>query len=124
MEEKYNLYDNVLAKTFEKIAKTYRGNEQIEIYYNDTEECKVVLKVVEMISAICTQDIILYQNKIIPFLIYKIKFRKRKNLKIKFNKQAPSYNETNLLARDVLDELKLTSDIYNEIWTEYYAITK
>ena len=122
MEDKYKLYDELLATLYVNIQVEYGRDEGIYIYgYTDTPECNVYMRMAEAHADLNDIQIVMLMP-LMPYLRFKFKrWKVRKRYKwIAPQKYYETVTPLTEITRFVAEHFKQPYSIYEDIYNEYY----
>lgn len=124
MENKYNIYDKILAKMIEEIKTQSHNSTDIYLSYDKVPGFNILVKMAEIVACLDDKKVIIYTRDIISLITLKIKYRKNKKIIVR-QKNSDSYILSyKILFNIYYDDMVSNGITYDEIWNEYYKNTK
>ncbi len=124
MENKYNIYDKILAKMIEEIKNQSDSSDNIYISYDKVPGFNILIKMAEIVAALDDKVVIIYTRDIISLILLKFKYRKNRKITVRQKKSDNYIRSYKILFNIYYDDMVSNGITYGEIWDEYYQNTK
>lgn len=124
MENKYNIYDKILAKMIEEVKNQSDSSDNIYISYDKVPGFNILIKMAEVVAAVDDKMVIIYTRDIISFIILKFKYRKNRKIAVRLKDSEDYIRSYKILFNIYYDDMVSNGITYGEIWDEYYQNTK
>jgi hypothetical protein len=124
VENKYNIYDKILAKMIEEIKNQSDSSDNIYISYDKVPGFNILIKMAEIVAALDDKVVIIYTRDIISLILLKFKYRKNRKITVRQKKSDNYIRSYKILFNIYYDDMVSNGITYGEIWDEYYQNTK
>lgn len=124
MENKYNIYDKILARMIEEVKNQSHSRDNIYMSYDKVPGFNILIKMAEVVAAVDDKMVIIYTKDIISLLILKFKYRKNQKVIVKMTNGSDYIRSYKILFQIFNDYVVPNEISYGEIWDEYYKNTK
>lgn len=123
-DNKYMLYDTVLAKLVEFVKQASDEEQSINLKYNKHTGFPILIKTAEVVSIIDNKELHVYTTNILMFLKLKFLYRNNNIVKVYRKNSYIAIDSEAILIYIEANYLLENGATYQDIWNEYYRISE